>query len=755
MAYTTDRDSEGNVTFTYSDGTKKTYYSGGGTSTPAEQPKGSYEVTKADGTKVYRISGRNAQGTYVHDTNVTRYTDSSGRTSIGENKFITKTQTQTAQDQPVYIADNTGTIQNMDSGYFKRTQALAEREAKINKANQSIFNYLHIQKNETDNYVKGFFKAVARKPAEITTGAFIVGGRIVWAGESLFNKEGRAELKKGFSRVPGALIKAYDPRQPEGLVNIGLTALSVRSVAKSPGNLGAKAYHKYLAKTNIKGSISGSQGTTVYKGSGVYKGSKIKEVTVSADAGKTSTSTINYKGNTYIIDRGAKTTSFKVLKGDKVINKGTYQTPQNSLKPVLNSKTSTTQIKTLVQDPSRSFSSLDLETITNAKFSDFSIKSTKTRYSQENIGLQSKTTQKYGGVVSDQKIIQTSPGKFLIEKNKPTIQVSSKPNVLKDSITVKTVPGGKETTIISQPKTFLKGTEITTIKGEYSFIDVPKGWGKLGSVTTRPTLETQPVVSVTTPPTSSTTSLFTIDRTALSIPTTKGGIIPIFNFESKPEYNIKTKSAVTPSIYDVNIVSTKIYEDNKPKTSIFTGSASKPAEIITSKPITQSKQQQIVNPVQETVNFQAPEYTVTQATTIRTRRSITPPVFNPPPQRPVNPVITNLPGFKNVYAKSTGFDVFVRSKGVFNKINIKPLAKSEAVNLGAFRVGMSASATFKVSPSSEAVGERFGQKGFLSDFYKKDNLFIEKRSRRIKSPGEKREITYKGIMSLKRRRHKK
>lgn len=96
-----------------------------------------------------------------------------------------------------------------------------------------------------------------------------------------------------------------------------------------------------------------------------------------------------------------------------------------------------------------------------------------------------------------------------------------------------------------------------------------------------------------------------------------------------------------------------------------------------------------------------------------------------------------------------GFDVYVRKQGKFKRINKGALSREEAINFGAVRVGNTASATFKIKVSELAGTETFKQKGFMRDFYSKNNMFIEKRERRIKSSGELTEITFKGIQTNK------
>lgn len=137
-----------------------------------------------------------------------------------------------------------------------------------------------------------------------------------------------------------------------------------------------------------------------------------------------------------------------------------------------------------------------------------------------------------------------------------------------------------------------------------------------------------------------------------------------------------------------------------------------------------------------------------QQVTIQTPRRV---LVTPKPKQ--NVVV--VPRIKAVFAglkpqrQPTGFDVFVRKKGVFYKANVKPLEKSQALSFGAYRTSTTASATFQIRPSqTPGLGKFFGGGGFLNNFYsakQSPNTYIQKRSKRIGTPGEKYEITYKGL----------
>jgi len=77
----------------------------------------------------------------------------------------------------------------------------------------------------------------------------------------------------------------------------------------------------------------------------------------------------------------------------------------------------------------------------------------------------------------------------------------------------------------------------------------------------------------------------------------------------------------------------------------------------------------------------------------------------------------------------------------------------EAFGAGIGITGSTALASFKVVPSGTTVKKkRVFETVDLSGYYQRNGVFIEKPSFRINTPGELREITYKGLTTLSKRR---
>jgi len=171
------------------------------------------------------------------------------------------------------------------------------------------------------------------------------------------------------------------------------------------------------------------------------------------------------------------------------------------------------------------------------------------------------------------------------------------------------------------------------------------------------------------------------------------------------------------------------------------------------KPKIRDKQRQSQEVVQEAIPEQLQEQIIIPNIPIMPRIRL-PSLKSQPRQSPSQetpPSLLPPTGFRSPYVKMglPGFDVFVRRRGLFNKVNIDPLPRLQAFNKGLVTVGTTAAASFKILPSQSMASSSFSGRGVISDFTQKNGVFIEKPSRRIKSRGELEEITFKGLKTIR------
>ena len=118
------------------------------------------------------------------------------------------------------------------------------------------------------------------------------------------------------------------------------------------------------------------------------------------------------------------------------------------------------------------------------------------------------------------------------------------------------------------------------------------------------------------------------------------------------------------------------------------------------------------------------------------------------------------PNYFTSNKKRNAFDVYIRQKGKFTKLNKKPLPKNKALNFGADIVDESSAVSFQIKKSKKKTSmiddfsflynHKFRNKKNKSKI-KENPVFIEKNKFRIDTPGELKDITAKGIMKNRRK----
>lgn len=123
------------------------------------------------------------------------------------------------------------------------------------------------------------------------------------------------------------------------------------------------------------------------------------------------------------------------------------------------------------------------------------------------------------------------------------------------------------------------------------------------------------------------------------------------------------------------------------------------------------------------------------------------------PVEPPPPVFVLKAPKEEVKKKRGLYQVEVREKGIFKKVKVTPSVE-EAFRFGEKRVKATASASLRVKPvaggkSVSGIGRALLSKKIFRESKKEPGVFIQRKQFRISSPGEKREITHKGLRALK------
>lgn len=119
---------------------------------------------------------------------------------------------------------------NEDTSYEKSIKNTIQREKNLD----IWLDVLRIRKDETkpDWSLGEIGKSIGRAGFGIISAPSVIGGRVKLAAQAITKKQGRTELYQTIGEVPGAIKESYNPKTPEGLINIGLTAFAVKGVAK-------------------------------------------------------------------------------------------------------------------------------------------------------------------------------------------------------------------------------------------------------------------------------------------------------------------------------------------------------------------------------------------------------------------------------------------------------------------------------------------------------------------------------------------
>lgn len=128
-----------------------------------------------------------------------------------------------------------------------RAEQLSQREANLQRFKQKVFRNLRISDDKNlfeqypvpgalltpaqNVYAMGLGKTLARLPLDIASIPVTVGGRLALAADAMRTPYGRQVLESTKKEARGTFLQSFDVRNPQGLVNLLLTATMVREIA--------------------------------------------------------------------------------------------------------------------------------------------------------------------------------------------------------------------------------------------------------------------------------------------------------------------------------------------------------------------------------------------------------------------------------------------------------------------------------------------------------------------------------------------
>ncbi len=126
----------------------------------------------------------------------------------------------------------------------------------------------------------------------------------------------------------------------------------------------------------------------------------------------------------------------------------------------------------------------------------------------------------------------------------------------------------------------------------------------------------------------------------------------------------------------------------------------------------------------------------------------------------INKIKLRLPPKKKPKSKARGYYVYIKSRGKWVKAYSKPLKKETARRFGRYVIDNSAEASYRVQATTKkAIKLKVipKVKSIFRHSKRKPKVRVEKRKYRINTRGEKRSISYKGIVAslIKRKKYKK
>lgn len=382
------------------------------------------------------------------------------------------------------------------------------------------------------------------------------------------------------------------------------------------------------------------------------------------------------------------------------------------------------------------------------------IKTTKFKQSFEIVKQATKTKTKQVDTATNYELLQKTyklkgEPSILYEIKQPEIIYSKSPTYESNIFKIKPSAETITTTTIKQPtlRTAVKSTGVTKTlyESETGFKPLGKKAGlQLGGVTeTIPTKQIiTPIREVIIKPEVNVVSGQFLESVIKFAPTKeiKIGFFPLVTPETEikteMESRIKTDVKIIPSFDLTPETLTK----TKPETIVKTTPDIKTSTSTKSKQETLQEQIIETEPITDVIEITTPKQPPS--------RSFFKTVTEPPPPIPPTPIKREF----DIFEPKGLFSVKARRRGVFKEI-AKAESIEEAFAKGSYFVDVTSSASFKIDPLGFEFDVGGKAKTLLPSIFRESKreagVFIEKRKYRISTPGEKAEITERGLFALK------
>lgn len=675
---------------------------------------------------------------------------------------------------------------NILTGYERRLTDLQAREARAAERAEKQDNFFRkIPLLGGDNFAQRTGRVILGTPLNVAQGGFLLPQRGYALAEGLIRPETRQQTQglavEALKETPAEALRQNNPTTPEGLVNVGLAALGIRGAkprapkvevtrtrtgtieADLPGgksfDLTEGTYNvkagkrEFVAETSTGATTKPDAQNTFIRTertqitikevgkrseyTGVARADlQVKATPTGSKARGTQTQVTNVSKRRAIQETGRTSSKTRNINDDvSITTSATESSKPQTIKPVKDPE--------LVQYPAKV-----------AKASSAEVAQAKSRKLIETQApLYPKIAEAAGIEVraTTQPVRQTlSESRGIAVRSERVLKAAQGPVKTQKGITVRTTESGKAvvnigpsakvapaaTRRIATPTPAAAATVTESVLQVPKANSTPRTQSQVKAAVGRIVAAETKAVPVAVPtPRLKTAQTRTEGRTQTQSNAKQESLVkaarPVTRQESAQLTGQKFRTESKTEQAQAFRPATRVRENVRQRAELIPRAAQ----------AQEQRQEQVVIPALEQVTQQRTRQTqITRAQVPQTARE----------GLKLAPIVP----FKRSDSSEGGFAVFVRRGGKFAQVNTQPLTRGAALKLGADTARNTAARSFKIQRvAGRATGQASGTR--LDDFYsskKERGVFIQKSKTSIKTPGEFREISAKGIRASRGRR---